>query len=234
MRHYLIHKKVQSKVLFIFLLSFLLTQAVFAQQNPLPSWRDAPNRAAIIGFVQDVTDIRNPQYIPRERRIATFDFDGTIAGESSGRNEHPEYVASAFQPMREVIFYLRDNGFTCWVVSGSHKDRLVKYVPKNYGIPAEHIIGAVGHEQKVVAIKKIIGERPIFAAGNNANDYAMMIYSRQQPRRTLQLLIHHDDAQREVSYAKKSEVEEADLRHWNLVSIKNDWRRVFWRFESAR
>jgi len=219
---------------FIFLLPLLALHAASAQQNLLPSWKNGSDRRAIINFVHDVTDPQSCQFVPPKQRIATFDFDGTIAGETSAKGKHPEYVGRAFEPMREVVAYLRANGFTCWIVSGSSEDRLKKYAAPNYGITDNHLIGSVGHDTKVTAIKARIGVKPIFAAGNNGNDYAMLRYSHQQPRETLQLLIHHDDAAREVNYAQQSEVDAAKAARWRLISIKKDWRRVFWKLNQSQ
>lgn len=216
---------------YIFVLLLLISAGPsFAQSEPLPSWKQGrgEKRLAIIRFVDGVTNRGSTTYVPVENRVAVLGFKGTlVADEKTNEKDNVPYTGLVYPPMRELIAYLHDNGFTCWIVSSSSKDSLVKYAEATYGITSEHLISDVGHERKVTAMGERIDVRPIFAVGNTVNDYAMLQYSRQQPEPTMQLLIHHDDDKREVNYGGEAKVEQAHARGWQLVSMKNDWRRVF-------
>jgi phosphoglycolate phosphatase-like HAD superfamily hydrolase len=79
-----------------------------------------------------------------------------------------------------------------------------------------------------------IGRRPLVAVGNSDGDLQMLQYSAASPRPNLQILVHHDDATREYAYDRQSKVgkldkalDEAGLRGWTVVSMKNDWKTIF-------
>jgi len=89
-------------------------------------------------------------------------------------------------------------------------------------------------EGKVVGIARFIGRRPVAAFGNSDGDLAMLQYTAARPGTRLLVYIHHDDADREWAYDRESHVgrldaglDEAAARRWTVVSMKNDWRRVF-------
>ncbi|NDC62914.1 MAG: hypothetical protein EBZ59_02770 [Planctomycetia bacterium] len=86
-------------------------------------------------------------------------------------------------------------------------------------------------EQKPVGIGERIGRRPIFAAGNvgSEGDIAMLRWSQSGVRPSLQLLVHHDDAQREMAYDEPSNasLEAAEEYGWHVVRMASDWNRVF-------
>lgn len=202
------------------------------QYDPLPSWNDGDNKLSIISFVQDVIDEKGPHFVPHNQRIAAFDFDGTLVGGGCGGGKHPHYIGKAYLPMRELISYLHDNGFVCWIVSGSCEYRQVKHFITKYDIPVDCLIGSVGFESKATSIEKMSGFRPILAAGDGGNDYAMLCLSEDQPDKTLQLVICHDDAHRELDYSGSEFVQRAKRKGWNIVSMKNDWKTIFWEHDS--
>jgi len=87
---------------------------------------------------------------------------------------------------------------------------------------------------KPVGIYKHIGQRPILAFGNSDGDQQMLQYTAAGPGRRLMLLVHHDDAAREFAYDRNSKVgkldkawDEAVERKWLVVSMKNDWKKIF-------
>jgi hypothetical protein len=87
---------------------------------------------------------------------------------------------------------------------------------------------------KPVGIHRSIGRRPIAAFGNSDGDQQMLEFTAAGTGRRLMLLVHHDDAEREFAYDRASKVgqldeawDEANARKWVVVSMKNDWKRVF-------
>ncbi|GGJ07405.1 HAD family hydrolase [Neoroseomonas lacus] len=87
---------------------------------------------------------------------------------------------------------------------------------------------------KPVGIARYIGRRPIAAFGNSDGDYQMLRYTTEAPGRRFALIVHHDDAEREYAYDRESHIgrldramDEAPRRGWQLVSMKNDWAKVF-------
>ena len=87
---------------------------------------------------------------------------------------------------------------------------------------------------KPVAIHRHIGRRPILAFGNSDGDFEMLEWTTTGEGPRLGLLVHHDDAERETAYDRGSPIgglsrglDEAGARGWILVSMKDDWKRVF-------
>jgi phosphoserine phosphatase len=172
---------------------------------------------------------------------------------------HPKldrpFTEIAYQPMIELLGYLRQNGFQTWISSGGMIDFLRAFAPQIYGVPIDQIIGTevrresrtMGdrlviwrlpeietintRENKPVGIDSRIGVRPIFVAGNvgGSNDIAMMQYSKGHRGPSFQLLINHDDDAREFAYGEKDKAsfEAAKKYGFTVVSIKNDWKTVF-------
>jgi phosphoglycolate phosphatase-like HAD superfamily hydrolase len=87
---------------------------------------------------------------------------------------------------------------------------------------------------KPVGIHQHIGRRPIFAAGNSDGDFQMLEWTTSGPGPRFAMIVHHDDAAREFAYDRESHVgrldkglDEGPKRGWSVVSMKNDWNRVF-------
>jgi hypothetical protein len=87
---------------------------------------------------------------------------------------------------------------------------------------------------KPVGIHQHIGRRPIAAFGNSDGDYEMLVWTTSAPGARLGLIVHHDDAEREYAYDRKSPIgrldrglNEAGPRGWTVVSMKSDWKTVF-------
>ena len=178
---------------------------------------------------------------------------------------HPKlnrpFTELAYQPMIELLAYLRRNGFQTWLCSGGTIDFLRVYAPHIYGIPVDQIIGSElklesrmeggrlvvwrlpeieminDKEGKPVGIDRHIGKRPIFVAGNvgNNGDIAMMEYSKGCRGPSFQLLVNHDDAEREFAYAEKDNASLNAAKHYGftVVNIKSDWKTVFVRGRAA-
>jgi hypothetical protein len=87
---------------------------------------------------------------------------------------------------------------------------------------------------KPVGINRYIGRKPILAFGNSDGDFQMLEYTTSAPGPRLGLIVHHDDGEREYAYDRKSSIgrlerglDEAARRGWVIVSMKDDWRRVY-------
>jgi hypothetical protein len=140
------------------------------------------------------------------------------------------YSALVYQPMIELLDYLRANGFKTFIVSGGGIDFMRVFAEEVYGIPPEQTIGSMGavafemrgdrpvlvklpgidfiddKEGKPIGIARIIGRRPIAAFGNSDGDLAMLQYTAAGPGARLMAYIHHDDAEREWAYDRESHI----------------------------
>ncbi|HEY5840831.1 MAG TPA: HAD family hydrolase [Mycobacterium sp.] len=159
------------------------------------------------------------------------------------------YTACGYAPMVELIRYLEGNGFTCYIVSGGGRDFMRPITGPLYGIPPERVVGsAVGLVYKdanvyttaeleffddgpikPVRLWNRIGRRPIFAAGNSNGDIEMLEFTDASSHSSLQLLVLHDDADREFDYTAGAEksLDEAAKAGWTVVSMRDDWVTVF-------
>ena len=138
------------------------------------------------------------------------------------------YTAHIFQPMVELIDYLKANQFAVFIVSGGGVEFMRPWTERVYGIPPENVVGSSiktkyelrdGHPAitrlpeidfiddgpgKPVGIHKFIGRRPIAAFGNSDGDFEMLEWTTSGPGRSFGLIVHHDDAQRENAYDRDS------------------------------
>jgi phosphoserine phosphatase len=180
---------------------------------------------------------------------------------------HPKFqrlfTELVYQPMLEVLDFLRANGFKTFIVSGGGVEFLRTFSETIYGIPPDQIVGSSivtkyeirdgrpvlvrqpvlnfydDNEDKPVGINLFIGRRPIAAFGNSDGDFAMLEWVTGGTGARFALIVHHDDAAREFAYDRKAGLakldrglDEGPKRGWTLVSVKNDWKRVF-PFEAA-
>lgn len=138
---------------------------------------------------------------------------------------HRRYDELTYQPMQELLRYLRANGFKTFVVSGGGADFMRVWSERVYGIPPEQVVGSNARTRyelrpdgpvliktldylfvddkagKPVAIHEFIGRRPIAAFGNSDGDKEMLEYTTiANPRPSFGLLVHHTDAKREYAY----------------------------------
>ena len=167
------------------------------------------------------------------------------------------YTELAYRPMVELLDFLRANGFKTFIVSGGGIEFMRAISEPVYGIPPEQVIGSTGKVSyelrdgepvlvklaeidffddkagKPVAIQKFIGRRPIAAFGNSDGDQQMLQWTAAGPDRSLAVLIDHTDAEREFEYRVSPmgrldlALTEANDRGWPVVSMKDDWSRVF-------
>ena len=284
--------------------------AAFAQSDPLPSWNDGAVKKSITDFVARVTMPGGPDFVPVERRLATFDNDGTlwceqpvyfqvafafdevkrlapqhpewktkqpfkavlerdmpaltVAGEKglleivaathtgmtvedftktvldwTATARHPRfkrpYTDLVYQPMIELLAYLRANGFKTFIVSGGGIEFMRPWTEKIYGIPPEQVVGSSGVVQfetgadgkpvlmklakiefvddgpgKPVGINRFIGRRPIFAFGNSDGDQQMLEWTAAGGGARFMGIVHHTDAAREYAYDRQSKIGKLD------------------------
>ncbi|MES5815786.1 HAD family hydrolase [Pseudoxanthomonas sp. Soil82] len=165
------------------------------------------------------------------------------------------YRQTTYQPMLELLGYLRANGFETWIGSGGGIDFMRPISGPFYGIPPQQVIGSSGqydvslvdgkvavlkaarlgavndHEGKVAGVLAHAGKVPVFVAGNvrSGGDIAQLAYSQASPYPSFQLLVNHDDGEREFAYgeADGASLAAAKAGRWHVVSIRNDWERVF-------
>jgi phosphoserine phosphatase len=287
----------------------MLSTTAAAQRDPLPSWNEGSAKRSIIEFVNRVTQPGSPDFVAPERRIATFDNDGTLWSEqpvyfqlffaidrvkalapknpawntqqpfkavlendmqalaASGEKgllelimathagmtttefeqtvkdwlavaRHPHfkrpYTDLVFQPMIEVLDYLRANGFKTFIVSGGGIEFMRPWTERVYGIPPEQVVGSSIKTKfemrngqpvlvrlpevnfiddkagKPVGINQHIGRRPIAAFGNSDGDLQMLQWTAAGKGARFMLIVHHTDAKREWAYDRKSKIGHLD------------------------
>jgi phosphoglycolate phosphatase-like HAD superfamily hydrolase len=135
------------------------------------------------------------------------------------------YTDLIYQPMKEVIQYLRANGYKTYIVTGGGQDFVRAYAEQTYGIPPEQVVGTAGgtkygydksgkpfltKEPKLLlndnnagkpqGIYLMIGRRPVAAFGNSTGDQQMLEYTKAGDGARLAMLVLHDDAEREYAY----------------------------------
>jgi phosphoserine phosphatase len=148
------------------------------------------------------------------------------------RARHPKlgrpYDSCVYRPMLELLAYLRDNGFSTFIVSGGGADFVRAISERRYGIPPERVIGSTGKvalemrdgtpvlvkqpavefvddgQGKPVGIHRAIGRRPVMAFGNSDGDLQMLQWTAAGDGPRFCLLVHHTDAEREFAYDRAS------------------------------
>jgi hypothetical protein len=177
--------------------------------------------------------------------------------------KHPKtgrlFTEMVYQPMLEVLAYLRANGFKTFIVSGGGIEFMRPWTERVYGIPPEQVVGSsikTKYEMrdgkpvlvrlpaidfiddktgKPVGINSHIGRRPVAAFGNSDGDRQMLEWTQGGGGARLMMLVHHDDDAREWAYGPKSKIgtfsdslmAEAKKQGWVVISMKNDWKRIF-------
>jgi phosphoglycolate phosphatase-like HAD superfamily hydrolase len=166
------------------------------------------------------------------------DFTKTVL-EWTASARHPRfnrpYTELVFQPMQELLAYLRANGFKTFIVSGGGIEFMRPWAERVYGIPPEQVVGSSGEVKfqthadgkpellklakiefvddgpgKPVGINRFIGRRPIFAFGNSDGDLAMLQWTVAGTGPRFAGLVHHTDAAREYAYDRDSKVGKLD------------------------
>ena len=153
--------------------------------------------------------------------------------------KHPRFNrpfdSLVYQPMLELLAYLRANGFKTFIVSGGGIEFMRPWMEKTYGIPPEQVVGSSGVVKfqtgadgkpeliklakmefvddgpgKPVGINRFIGRRPILAFGNSDGDLQMLQWTVAGRGARLAALLHHTDAEREYAYDRQSKIGKLD------------------------
>jgi phosphoglycolate phosphatase-like HAD superfamily hydrolase len=175
--------------------------------------------------------------------------------------KHPRfnrlYTELAYQPMLELLTYLRANGFKTFIVSGGGVEFMRIFAEKVYGIPPEQVVGSSGklrfdlHDGtptlmklpelnffddkagKPIAIQTSIGRRPIAAFGNTDGDLQMLQWTCAGAGLRFCLFVRHTDGEREWAYDRTplgsldKGLDAAQAKGWTVVDMKNDWKVIF-------
>lgn len=165
--------------------------------------------------------------------MSTEDFDSMVKNWIETAR-HPvsgkPYNEMIYQPMVELLDYLRANGYKTFIVSGGGIDFMRAWAEKAYGIPPYQVVGSSGgykyevkngkgilkklpdihfiddYEGKPIGINRHIGKRPVFTAGNSDGDYAMLQYTSTGDGPRFGMIVHHTDSIREVAYDRQSSI----------------------------
>ncbi len=163
--------------------------------------------------------------------MTTEEFE-TIVKDWVATAKHPTtgkpYTQMVYQPMLELIEYLKANDFKVFIVSGGGMEFMRPWTEAVYGIPPDQVVGSSfetryevregqpfivrepemhflnDKDTKPLAINRFIGRRPILAAGNSDGDFEMLEWTTTGDGARLGLLVHHTDAEREWAYDRES------------------------------
>jgi hypothetical protein len=199
--------------------------------------------------------------------MGTEEFE-KLVGDWLPRSKNPAFQRPVtdlvYQPMLEVMEYLRSKGFRTYIVTGGGQEFVRTYAERVYGVPPHQVVGSsivTKYEMvdgkpilfrepkpffiddgpgKAVGINLFIGKRPQIAFGNSDGDREMLEWTTAGDGARRGLLILHDDAEREFAYGpanglpdtsvghfSQALMDEAAKRGWTVVSMKNDWNRIF-------
>ncbi len=178
--------------------------------------------------------------------LTTDEFDDVVRKWLGGAT-HPvtkrPYTEMVYQPMLELLVYLRSHGFKTFIVSGGGIEFMRVWAEGVYGIPPEQVIGSTGRLEletrdgkpvlvklpeleffddkngKPIAIQSRIGRRPIAAFGNSDGDLAMLQWVAAGSGPRFALFVHHDDAEREFAYDRTDALARLD-KGWDEATAK--------------
>ncbi len=190
--------------------------------------------------------------------MTTDEFDQQVrswmASARHPRFDRP-YTEIIYQPMLEVLEYLRANDFRTFIVSGGGIGFMRPVTNKMYGIPAEQVMGSMmkvkyDKENKIinrypelaflddkagkpVGIYNFIGRKPVAAFGNSDGDLQMLQWTSTNPN-SFMMFVHHTDSIREWAYDSLSHIgrlkeglKEAKENGWTVASMKDDWKVIY-------
>jgi len=170
---------------------------------------------------------------------------------------HPQtkklFTQMVYQPMLELLAYMRANGFKTFIVSGGGIEFMRPWTEATYGVPPEQVVGSSLKAQfemkdgkpvimrlpeigfiddkagKPVGIAEHIGRKPVAAFGNSDGDFQMLQYATIEKGARLGMLVHHTDAEREYAYDKGAEKALAAAKDygWVVVDMKSDWNAIY-------
>jgi phosphoglycolate phosphatase-like HAD superfamily hydrolase len=199
--------------------------------------------------------------------MSTAEFEAIVT-DWYDKARHPRfkhrYTELAYQPMVELLEFLRANDFKTYIVSGGGVEFMRPMTEEVYGIPPEQVVGSTIKTKyevkdgkpaimrmaeiefiddktgKPVGINKFIGRRPIASFGNSSGDREMLEWTGAGGGARLMVLVFHDDETREYAYGPagglpdtkfgtfpQSLMDEAKEKGWVVISMKDDWGRIF-------
>ena len=181
--------------------------------------------------------------------ITTDDFSKIVA-DWIATARHPRfdrpYTELVYQPMLELLSFMRESGFKTFIVSGGGVEFMRVFTERVYGIPPEQVVGSSGVVKfqlrpdgkpvlvkdskiefvddgpgKPAGINRFIGRRPVFAFGNSDGDQQMLEWTTAGSGARFMGLVHHTDAEREWAYDRKSYVGRLD-KAWD-EAVRRGW-----------
>jgi phosphoserine phosphatase len=221
---------------------FFTIDRVKAMASEHPEWQDEQPFKAVLeddmetlkkGGLHGIAELM----MVTHAGITTVEFDA-IVKDWIATAKHPSknvsYNQLVYQPMLELLQYLRANDFKTYIVSGGGVDFMRAIFTEIYGIPAEQIIGSRiktefdynngnpvikrlpeidyndDKEGKPLNIQKIIGKKPVFASGNSDGDLQMLQWTASNTLKSFMLYVHHTDSVREWAYDRESHIGRLD------------------------
>jgi phosphoserine phosphatase len=204
-----------------------------------PEWRaKQPYRAALEGRLDVFSGSRVAELVAATHAgMTTEEFQQTVR-DWLVATKHPRFkrrhYGLVYQPMLELLAYLRANGFKNFIVCPSGIEFVRAFCERVYGISPEHVVGTstktrfemrretpvlvrladIDHidegEGKPAGINQYIGRRPIAAFGNSDADLPMLQWAAAGDGPRLMMIIHHTDADREIAYDRQSSIGRLD------------------------
>ncbi|RDI97583.1 haloacid dehalogenase-like hydrolase [Dyella solisilvae] len=230
---------------------FFVLDQVKAQAPQHPEWKTTePFKSALAGDLKGLA-ASGEQGVAQlmaatHAGMTTDEFARRVSlWASSARHPttHRMFTEMVYQPMLELLHYLRDNGFKTYIVTGGGQDFVRAWAQAVYGVPPEQVIGSEGELKfelrdgqpvlmkqakvallddgpgKPVGIERFIGRKPVFAFGNSDGDQQMLEWTASGDGAHLVGLVHHTDAAREWSYDRDSRVGKLD-KAWDEAAAK--------------
>jgi hypothetical protein len=221
-------------------------------EEPFASLLAGNVKAALAGGEKSAVEI----VMATHAGMTTAQFEA-IVKDWIAKARHPKtkrlYTEMVYQPMLELLAFLRANGFKTFIVSGGGIEFMRPWTERVYGIPPEQVVGSSiktryemradgpvlvrlpqidfidDKDGKPVGIHSHIGRRPIAAFGNSDGDQQMLEWATAGSGARLALVVHHTDAEREYAYdegARKA-LAEAQAKGWTIVDMKSDWKTIY-------
>jgi phosphoserine phosphatase len=203
-------------------------------QQPFKAVLDGDMKALMAGGMKSIGQIMAATHAGMTTEEFTKSVTDWLASARHPRFNRP-YTELAYQPMLELLAYLRANGIKTFIVSGGGIEFMRPWVERVYGIPPEQVVGSSGvtkfqmgaggkpvlmKEAKVefiddgpgkpVGINRFIGRRPILAFGNSDGDHQMLQWTAAGSGARFMGLVHHTDVEREWAYDRNSHVSKLD------------------------
>ncbi|MCX5578579.1 HAD family hydrolase [Kaistia terrae] len=224
-----------------FQLAFVLDR-VKAMAKDHPEWKDTqPFKAVIEGDTKTLMAGGEKGIVEllaaTSSGMSVEDFSASVV-EWTKTARHPRfdkpYTELVFQPMLELLAYLRANDYQTFIVSGGGVEFMRPWTEGAYGIPPQQVVGSSGKTEfkldgdtpsiqklpaiefvddgpgKPVGINRFIGKRPVFAAGNSDGDLQMLQWTTLNSGPRFGMIIHHTDAKREWAYDRDSHIGKLD------------------------